>query len=148
MSSSSDLNINIIRPKVRGETCTVSRCEIDGQFVCYVLEDVVREVIGKPVSEWKIYSKTAIPVGMYNVLMTYSPHFERVLPLLENVPGFSGVRIHPGNNESDTEGCLLPGLLIGAGGESVERSRDAYLILVSKIKPVLDVGGTVTLTIR
>ena len=83
---------------------------IDGgpwTHVCWTLEDVVREVAGKPVAEWKVHGRTAIPAGTYSVVLTPSARFRRMLPLLERVPGFSGVRIHGGNTADDTEGCIL-----------------------------------------
>lgn len=81
--------------------------------VSWTLEDVVREVPGQPVASWKVPDMTAIPIGTYNVVVDRSEHFsERAghdvfLPLLLNVPGFDGVRIHGGNTAADTEGCLL-----------------------------------------
>ena len=57
----------------------------------------------------KVYGKTAIPTGKYKVEVTYSPKFKRYLPILLNVRGFSGIRIHSGNTAEDTLGCLLVG---------------------------------------
>lgn len=76
-------------------------------WLCWTLEDVVREVDGMPVGRWKIHGKTAIPVGTYPVSVTLSNRFKRPLPLLEGVPSFAGVRIHGGNTAADTEGCIL-----------------------------------------
>lgn len=57
----------------------------------------------------EVYGKTAIPTGHYQVEITYSHRFKRLLLILVSVPGFAGIRIHPGNRHIDTEGCLLPG---------------------------------------
>lgn len=68
--------------------------------VCYTLEDVVR-------SGPKVPGETAIPAGTYPLLITYSNRFKRLLPLVDNVPGFAGIRMHGGNTSANTEGCLL-----------------------------------------
>ena len=57
----------------------------------------------------KIPGRSAIPEGRYLVLITWSPKFKQWLPLLWNVPKFSGIRIHAGNKPEDTEGCILVG---------------------------------------
>ena len=53
--------------------------------------------------------RSAIPEGRYAVVITYSPKMKQWLPLLLNVPKFSGIRIHAGNTAKDTEGCILVG---------------------------------------
>ncbi len=70
-------------------------------FVCQTLEDPVRP------SGVKIAGDTAIASGTYRVSITMSTKFGKLLPLLENVPNFSGIRIHPGNTTADTSGCIL-----------------------------------------
>jgi len=82
---------------------TAGKLFLDGAFECYTLEDIVRE------RGVKVYGQTAIPAGTYQVLLTQSPRLKRVLPLLLNVPGFEGIRIHPGNKAEDTDGCILVG---------------------------------------
>ena len=73
------------------------------EFICYTLEDVERDV--------KIKGQTAIPTGKYTVIVTMSPRFKKDLPLILNVPNFSGVRFHGGNNENDSKGCPLLGMV-------------------------------------
>lgn len=81
------------------------------QFFGYTLEDRVRDInkdgdLNDP-GEKKIHSQTAIPAGRYEVKLSYSPRFKRVLPEILNVPGFVGIRIHGGNAHINTEGCIL-----------------------------------------
>lgn len=116
-----------------------------GQQQFYTCEDLVREIEGRPVSEWKIYGKTAIPRGRYKVLITMSQRFGKKLPYLMDVPGFTGIRIHSGSYAEHTEGCILPGLTRLPTG--VGRSRDAMAIIQPMIQKVLDAGEEVWLTI-
>ena len=104
---------------------------VDGHFACFTLEDAVREVAGRPVSTWKVPAQTAIPSGRYRVIVTPSARFGRPLPLLVDVPGFDGVRIHPGNTIADTEGCILVGC--DRDGSQVLQSRRAFEALFPRI---------------
>lgn len=77
----------------------MGRFFIDGKLLCNSLEP-----------PWRNNARyTAIPRGVYEVEMTYSAKFRRVLPLLCDVPRRSGVRIHKGNLPSHTQGCILVG---------------------------------------
>ena len=83
------------------ETATMSTVVADGKHFGYCLEDTVRD------SGVKIYGKTAIPAGRYELEITYSPHFKRDVVMLKNVVGFDRIYIHGGNTVEDTLGCLL-----------------------------------------
>ena len=90
--------IEVIRTTC-GAHCTLGKMYIDGVDMCYTLEDVVREE--------KVYGETAIPAGRYRVDVTYSNRFQCDMPLVLDVPNFEGIRIHPGNTDKDTHGCIL-----------------------------------------
>ena len=68
-------------------------------FAAFTLELPLRD--GRPGS--------AIPVGTYKVGIYPSPHFGRLMPLLEGIPGRSEIEIHWGNDVEDTRGCILVG---------------------------------------
>jgi len=115
---------------------TIGRLFIDGALECYTCEDVVR-----PAGE-KMPGQTAIPAGRYRVVLSWSPRFQRILPLLQDVPGFSGIRIHPGNSADDTEGCLLVGVTRTA--TTVGQSRMAFGQLYRRLAVV---DGEIWLTV-
>jgi len=78
---------------------------VGDRLIGYSIEDAEREK--------KIPRVTAIPRGRYLVIRTPSQRFQRETLQLMDVPGFAGIRIHAGNTEEDTEGCIIPGLRRG-----------------------------------
>ena len=108
------------------DTYTVGKMYIDNIYECYTLEDVVR-------TGAKVNGQTAIPTGTYNVIINHSNRFNRDLPLLENVPNFTGVRIHSGNTSSNTEGCILVGTT-WSGKDFIGNSKVAFNKLFEKLK--------------
>lgn len=113
---------------------TLGQLYIDGAFFCYTVEDTVRDS--------KVFGKTAIPYGKYKVSLTMSNRFKKVLPLLEKVPNFEGVRIHSGNTALDTEGCLIVGMEKTSNGVSM--SKIAMAKLMSKLENQTDINITIT----
>lgn len=137
----------LLERRPSGASCTIGDLSVSGDPECFTLEDLVREVEGAPVADWKVYGKTAIPAGTYVVRITYSNRFKRPLPLLIDVPGFEGVRIHPGNTDADTDGCILPGTRIAPHGEAVEQSRAAFDRLFDRIAAAEAATDEITITI-
>ena len=88
------------------EGFTEGKLYIDDVFECYTVEDEDRHLEAGGI---KIPAVTAIPKGSYEVVLSMSPRFKRILPEVLNVPGFTGVRIHSGNSSKDSEGCILVG---------------------------------------
>ena len=123
-----------------GKVCTIGELFVDGKHECFTLEDVVRS------DGVKVYGETAIPKGTYSVDITYSPRFKRDLPLLIGVENFIGIRIHPGNTASDTDGCILVGQ--GKGQNCILSSRAAFDVLFSKIQSAKKRGEAVTITVK
>lgn len=122
-----------------GKACTIGELMIDGKHECFTLEDVVRP------DGVKIHGETAIPAGQYTVDITRSPRFGVDLPLVVNVKGFVGIRIHPGNTAGDTEGCILVGQ--GKAGASLTKSRAAFDALFPKLRQAKARGEPITLEV-
>jgi len=96
-----DLNINLKR-KWYTDKSTIGELFFD-DFKCFTLEDRVRS------TGIKIKGKTAIPPGIYEIGLIFSPKFSKIIPRLLHVPGFNGILIHPGNTPENTDGCILVG---------------------------------------
>ena len=91
----------------KGESYTIGKMYLNGEYFCDTLEDAIRPV--------KIPNETAIPAGIYKVEVIYSPRFKRNLPLLVDVPNYTGIRIHNGSNKDHTSGCILVGFNTSKG---------------------------------
>lgn len=105
---------------------------IDGVHFGYTCEDGDRSGADKVLQAGeKIAGKTCIPTGTYKVVLTFSERFQRVLPLLVGVPLFAGIRIHPGNTNKDTDGCILVGKYYD--GEKVTDSKAAFEELMKRL---------------
>lgn len=124
--------------KIKTDISTIGEIFIDGTFECYSLEDCDRnlrqDMPAVEIMNKKIYGKTAIPLGRYEVVNSWSNRFKKYLPLLLNVPGYDGIRLHPGNSEQDSLGCILPGTVYS--DNFVGNSRAAFTELYKKLKAV------------
>lgn len=99
------MKLKLIR-KYKCPEYTIGHLYINDKYFCDTLEDTVRQLDS---IEDKIKHKTAISAGVYKVVVTMSPKFKRLLPLLLNVPFFTGIRIHRGTKAEHTSGCVLIG---------------------------------------
>ena len=82
--------IHLIRNQPKGSAIT-GRLVINGRFFCNTLERVGYQ----------------IPALCYPVRVTMSPRFKRLLPIVQNVPGRSGIRFHHGTKPQHSTGCVL-----------------------------------------
>lgn len=106
------MRLTLMRIANRPTYC-IGKLYIDGQYFCDTLEDTDRglddRMAESDIKQLKVYGETAIPSGIYPVTITYSTKFKKNLPLISNVKGYSGIRIHSGNTAKDTLGCILVG---------------------------------------
>lgn len=123
-------------------SATIGELLINDKHLCDTLEDRVR-----PEGE-KVYGKTAIPEGTYEVKLTHSPRFKKILPEILNVPNFSGIRIHTGNSSKDTEGCILVGTWDGEKEDWVGNSRIAFDELMTLLEEATNNKEKVTITVK
>jgi hypothetical protein len=108
---------------------------IDGQLICFTLEDEKRVV--------KVKSETRIPAGIYEITLRtvgglhnkYANNFasHKGMLWLRNVPGFEFIYIHIGNTDDDTAGCILVGLSLSIGNNMISSSRPAYHLVYKAI---------------
>lgn len=112
----------------------------DEDRFCFTLEDKVRA------PGVKVAGKTAIPAGQYEIIINWSQRFKRPMPLLLDVPNFEGVRIHAGNSEVDTEGCILVGF--NRSPDFVGNSRQAFDTLFATMQREFNEKETITIDIQ
>lgn len=145
--------------RYKGTKYTIGSLYVDGSYFCDTLEDVDRGIDSSmsptDITKKKIYGKTAIPTGTYNVDMnTVSPKFKDrswaepyngKVPRLLVVPGFDGVLMHPGNTASDTLGCILVGRNTIVG--RVTDSTATFHNLMKKLLGAKAKGESISITI-
>jgi hypothetical protein len=132
------------------DTYTIGKVYVNGKYFCNSIEDKDRGLTSDmpldEIKKKKVYGKTAIPSGLYTILYTYSPKYKRLMPLVDNVKGFSGIRIHSGNSAEDSLGCILLGknTKVGMVTESRVTCNSFYKLIEEAIKK----GEKITLEIK
>ena len=114
-----------VRREVFDDEFTLGRLYMDTSYFGPTCEDTDRETEKGGV---KIPGATAIPRGRYRLTATMSTRFGRLMPLIEGVPGFEGIRIHGGNDHHDTSGCILLGRTRTATGVANCAERNQTLL--------------------
>lgn len=123
-------------------TFTIGELYINEKHVMDTLEDRVR-----PEGE-KVYGKTAIPEGAYEMVLSYSPRFKKILPEILNVPNFTGIRIHCGNSSADSSGCILVGTWDGEKEDWISDSKIAFDELMALLEEATNNKEKITITVN
>ena len=145
----------LLKRMAKMEKYTIGKLYIDGEYFADTLEDTDRNLTSTmskdKIAKVKVYGKTAIPTGTYVVDMnTVSPKFgkrswaqpyEGKVPRLQDVPGYEGVLIHPGNTADDTSGCILVGRNKVKG--QVVESQNTFHSLMNILKGDNDITITI-----
>jgi len=113
--------IDLLRYKNRMNG-TLGMLMINGQFSVYSLEN-------------GIYQRR-IPTGIYQITLRtwggfhnrYKKKFDfhKGMLWIRNIPNFKYILIHIGNTITDTEGCVLTGIISNSNGYSINDSAVAY----------------------
>jgi hypothetical protein len=140
MSTPPQIKLLLIRDVFTATTAR-GKLYLNGAFQCYTLEDTDRKLELNP--EGKIHGQTAIPRGLYKVILSESYRFKRILPEVLGVSGFRGIRIHPGNYAKDTEGCILVGRIPG-----VDYVGESKLAFDALFKQLSKLGAEITLEVQ
>ena len=139
----------LIDRKYKMQNYTIGRVFIDNKYFSDCLEDTDRGLTSDmsitEIKNKKVYGKTCIPSGLYTILYTYSPKYQRLMPLVDNVKGFSGIRIHSGNTAKDSLGCILLGFNKEKG--KVLKSRDTCNKFYKLIEEAIKNKESITLKI-
>ena len=142
------MELKLIR-KYRKTDYTIGILYVNNKYFCEILEDTDRGLKDsmslEEIKKIKIKDQTCIPYGKYQILMTYSPKYKKIMPLVNNVKGFEGIRIHSGNTNKDTSGCLLPGFNKIKG--QVINSRETFNKLYNLIQTSISNNEKVTIEI-
>lgn len=126
------------RQRLAGSSCCMGRLSLNGLVLCDTLEPPSHGLTSatdlKTIRGIKRLGRSAIPVGVYRLVLAYSPRFSPrpfykacgrgLVPRLLNVSGFDGVLLHCGNTVVDTCGCVIVGRR--ADASTLVESRKTY----------------------
>lgn len=136
-----------------GSNSTLGIFQVDNKFQCFTCEDEGRNA--------KVAGETRIPSGRYQIKLRTAgklnekyrarfPKSHKGMLWLQNVKDFEYIYIHIGNDEAQTDGCILVANAATKGkdgGGTVSMSEPAYLDLYAKIIQAMDLSEEVFITI-
>ncbi len=139
----------ILKRRFLGDQYTIGSFIIDGEKFSDTVEDRVRDYNKDgdllDAGETKVFGETAIPYGVYEMDLTMSPKFKRLLPIVKYVPHFTGIRVHKLRNAKQSHGCIGPGENKAKG--EVWYSEKYEMLFVEKMLTALRRGERITLKV-
>ncbi len=146
------MEIEVIRKWFK-DSYTIGKFFIDKERFCDTLEPPIRDLKDlnhdndfDDEGEGKVYGNTAIPCGRYAVIVSHSPKLKRRLPLLLNVIGFEGIRIHAVATVKNTMACIGIGKNTKPG--RLENGPYYETVLVQKIDEAVKRNEQIFITIK
>ena len=146
------MNLKLIRD-VRANTFTLGTFYVNGTRLGFTCEDADRSLEddkdndGNTIDQGeKVYGKTAIPLGTYKVILSFSHRFQKLMPEVLDVPQFSGIRIHGANTSDDVLGCVGLGKVRTQDG--VANCKDVNDRLITMLQDAEERGESVFLTVE
>jgi len=127
--------MQLLLPRLRKGKSVIGGLYINGEWFCHSLEPPPDRA-----------EHPCIPAGQYEVILTVSKRFGRLLPLLVNVPGRSSIRIHRMNRAEDSEGCIGPGFEVS--GWTIGRSADAEVALMRLLQAAKERGEAIWIDVK
>lgn len=124
------------------EKTTIGKLYLDGLEFAHTLEDTDRKLEDGGV---KVFGKTCVSRGTYEVTIDWSKKFNKLMPHILNVPQFEGIRIHAGNYDKDTEGCILVGST--RGNDFIGDSRITFESLFKELEVAIMDGEKIEIII-
>lgn len=141
----------ILRRVAFERTYTIGRLYANGKKICDTMEPhcvhcTLDSTVGFIQRMKKVFGSVAIPVGTFDIVMSPSEKFHQLMPFLQDVHGFSGVMIHPGNYPRDTQGCILVGVNRQKG--KLATSKRCFKKVQALIEDSLQSGEGVNITVK
>lgn len=135
----------LLRRETYTDRSTIGNLFINDEWFCYTLEDVDRhlETIG---GQGKIYGQTAIPRGIYKVIIDWSDRHGEYMPHIMDVPYFTGIRFDIANTPEELLGCVAVGYSFNV--DWVGQSRKAWNALMDRLSVTIGKGEDVWLEVE
>lgn len=118
-----------VRRERKDQTAILGTLLVDGVRECVTMERTA----------------VAIPAGLFQMEITYSPHFGKPMPLIDGVPNRTNIRLHPANWPTQLEGCIAVGL--STDGDDLDNSVAAFNPLFEKILAAIKAGEKTSIQI-